>query len=58
MERVRIALALIKREPHRAAEVLRDGFIEAPEVFGLGVGYFVAQALQGEILQPETLTPE
>ena len=55
MERVRIALAAIKREPDKASEVLQEGFKAAPVVFGAGVGYFIAQALRGEVIEPEYL---
>ena len=55
MERVRLALARIKNEPEQASQVLQEGFRTAPEEFGAGIGYFVAQALQGVVLAPENV---
>ena len=52
MERVRQALERIKNEPEQASAVLQEGFRAAPEIFGAGIGYFVAQALQGVVLAP------
>lgn len=55
MERVRAALAAIRADRSRAAEVLEKGFREAPEVFIPGIAYFVAQALHGEVIDPDSL---
>lgn len=55
MERVRVAFAIIRREPNRAVEVLDREFREAPEILIPAVAYFVAQALQGEVIAPEHL---
>lgn len=57
MDRVRKAFEQIQREPDRASEVLQEGFRTAPEVFGRGVGYFVAMALQGEVIDPAKHLP-
>lgn len=58
MERVRAALAEIRADRTRAREVLEKGVREAPEVFIPGLAYFIAQALHGEVIDPEHLTPE
>jgi hypothetical protein len=55
MERVRAVLAAIRAEEMRAAETLERGFREAPEVFVPGVVYFIREALQGAVVDPESL---
>ena len=55
MERVRAALAAIRSDKSQAVEVLERGLLEAPEVFILGLAYFIAQALRGEVINPESL---
>lgn len=57
MERVRVALAAIKADKNSAAEVIAKGVREAPEVFIRGLAYFIAQALAGEVIDPERLAP-
>lgn len=55
MKRVRAALAAIRDGEVRAADALEKGFREAPEVFLPGVAYFVSEALQGAVVDPESL---